>query len=172
MEKHINILILDDNRSMLETLKDILGAEGYDVVTVDSLEAAGKISARSFIIWSWLTLSSRRKRLGFIKRGQESQPGHDGDNIYRLCLFRNRDYRPAGRAFGYLHKPLNIEELKIMIKKALKAQALSLENKSLIVKLKKLSLKDPQTGLYNYRYLMERLSSEFKGLRGMSCLYQ
>ena len=49
-----------------------------------------------------------------------------------------------------------------MIKKALKAQALSLENKSLMVKLKKLSLKDPQTGLYNYRYLMERLSSEFK----------
>ena len=61
MEKHINILILDDNRSMLETLKDILGAEGYDVVTVDSLEAARKISARSFIIWSWLTLSSRRE---------------------------------------------------------------------------------------------------------------
>ena len=48
MEKHINILILDDNRSMLETLKDILGAEGYDVVTVDSLEAARKNISQKF----------------------------------------------------------------------------------------------------------------------------
>jgi len=48
MEKDINILILDDNQSMLETLKDILGTEGYNVVTADSLEAARKDISQKF----------------------------------------------------------------------------------------------------------------------------
>jgi len=63
-------------------------------------------------------------------------------------------------AFSYLRKPLNPDELKITIKKSVNEQKLSAENKNLLNKLKELSLKDTLTELYNYRYLMERLSSE------------
>src|SRR3990167_6509369 len=163
MEKYINILILDDNQSMLETLKDILGTEGYNVVTADSLEAARKDISQKFYHLVLVDLKLQEgSGLDLLRAAKKA----NRDTIVIIfTAFASLETAIAALqegAFGYLHKPLNIEELKIMIKKALKAQELSLENKSLIVKLKKLSLKDPQTGLYNYRYLMERLSSEFK----------
>ena len=83
---------------MLETLKDILGAEGYNVVTVDSLEAARKNISQKFFHLVLVDLKlPEGSGLDLLRGGQESQPGYDGDNIYRLCLFRNRDYRPARR---------------------------------------------------------------------------
>lgn len=163
MEKYINILILDDNQSMLETLKDILGAEGYDVVTVDSLEAARKNIGQKF--YHLVMVDLKLPEGSGLDLLREAKKASRDTMVIIFTAFASLETAICALqegAFGYLHKPLNIEELKIMIKKALKAQALSLENKSLIVKLKKLSLKDPQTGLYNYRYLMERLSSEFK----------
>lgn len=63
-------------------------------------------------------------------------------------------------AFGYLQKPLNTDELKIVVNKALKMQQLSFENKKLLEKMQDLSLKDVGTELYNHRYLIERLNSE------------
>jgi len=43
-----------------------------------------------------------------------------------------------------------------------KKSDLTLQNKRLLKKLKRLSLKDPLTGLYNYQYLIERLGTELK----------
>jgi len=55
-----------------------------------------------------------------------------------------------------------VDELKITMQNALKMQKLALDNKRLLKRLKELSLRDPLTGLYNYKYLRERLSLEFK----------
>ena len=60
-------------------------------------------------------------------------------------------------AFAYLQKPLNPAELKLTIQKALRMQALTFENHYLLKQLQDLSLIDPHTGLYNYRYLKRLL---------------
>ena len=68
-------------------------------------------------------------------------------------------------AFAFVQKPLDVDELKIAIKNALEMQRLTFDNINLLDRLKELSLKDAHTGLYNYRYLMERLTSEVKRAR-------
>ncbi|MFC1577197.1 diguanylate cyclase [Candidatus Omnitrophota bacterium] len=65
-------------------------------------------------------------------------------------------------AFAFFKKPVKAKDLKGAMHKGLSEQKLFLENKSVLHKLKELSLKDPHTELYNFRYLMERLESELK----------
>lgn len=163
MEKDITLLVVDDNRQILETLHDILAEEGYMITTAESIALAKKNIASKFFNVALLDLKlgegTGLDLLKAIKKASEDTM------VILFTAFASIETAIVALqegAFGYLQKPLNMEELKITLKKALKTQALSLENKGLIARLKELSLKDPLTGLYNYRYLIERLSSEFK----------
>lgn len=161
--KYINILILDDNIKMLETISDILSEEGYKITTADNLSLAKRNITRKFY---HLALVDLKLADGTgIDLLREIKKASSETMVIIFTAFASLETAISAMqegAFSYLQKPLNMDELKIAIKKALASQELSLENKILISRLKKLSLKDPQTGLYNYRYLMERLVSEFK----------
>jgi diguanylate cyclase (GGDEF)-like protein len=64
-------------------------------------------------------------------------------------------------AYDYLHKPL--EDMDVLLKaveRALQKRRLYLENQQLLQKLADLSIKDPLTQLYNYRFLGQRLTEE------------
>lgn len=163
MEKEINILILDDNDKMLETLRDILGEEGYKTTACASLQEARGALGRRFYNLALVDLKlSQGSGLDFLK---DIRKESEETAVIIFTAYASLDTVLAAvkdGAFGYLQKPLNMDELKITVKKALKEQELSLENRHLIQRLKELSLKDSQTGLYNYRYLIERLASEFK----------
>ena len=163
MEKDIRILIVDDNDKMCQTLQDILSEEGYVVSTADNTISADKIIAKKFHNLALLDLKlANGTGIDLLKHIKKL---NEDIMVIIFTAFASLETAIAALqegAFGYLQKPLNMDELKITIKKALKTQELSLENKHLVSKLKELSLKDPQTELYNYRYLMERLSSEFK----------
>ncbi|MBN1869510.1 MAG: diguanylate cyclase [Candidatus Omnitrophica bacterium] len=156
-----NILIVDDNRKMLETLGDILAEEGYTITGVENI-ACGKeeIEKKIYNIalidlklpdGSGLELlreihNNHKETLAIIFTGYASVQS----SIHAL----NKG------AFAYIQKPLNIDELKIAVKNALEMQKLIFANKRLVDELKELSIKDDQTKLYNYRYLMERLAAE------------
>lgn len=162
MEKRIDILIVDDNSKMLETLRDILGEEGYKVTIADSIALARENIEKKFY---HLALADLRLVNG---SGLDLLSAIRKKNAETMVIIFTA-YASLETAilamqegvFSYLKKPLNMEELKIAIKKALKTQELSLENKNLIARLKGLSLKDSLTGLHNYHYLMERIASEF-----------
>lgn len=161
-QKQPRILIIDDNENMLETLTDILTEKGYAITTAQSLAQAKKALTKNnfnlVLVDLKLPDGSGLEILNDIKQSKKEIP---------LVLFTA--YASVSTAisamndgaFGYLQKPLNFEELEAIIKKAMHMQQLKVENKSLINKLKSLSLKDTHTGLYNYRYLMERVSAEF-----------
>ena len=163
MEKDITLLIVDDNKQILETLHDILAEEGYMITTAESIALAKKNIASKFFNVALLDLKlGEGTGLDLLKAIKKA---NEDTMVILFTAFASIETAIVALqegAFGYLQKPLNMEELKITLKKALKTQALSLENKGLIARLKELSLKDPLTGLYNYRYLIERLSSEFK----------
>lgn len=163
MEKDKSILIVDDNDKMCQTLSDILNEDGYSVTIADNIISAQKIIAKKFHNLALLDLRlGEGSGLDLLK---EIKKLNEDIVVVIFTAFASLETAIAAMregAFGYLQKPLNMEEVKIIIKKALRTQELSLENKHLVAKLKELSLKDPQTELYNYRYLMERLSSEFK----------
>lgn len=163
MQDHTNIIIVDDDPGICETLKDILEEDGYKVTTALNIRDAQKALADKFYSIALVDLVL---------------PGGYGMEL--LKDIRRLNYETVvivftgfatiesailamnEGAFTYLKKPLNIDELKVTIKKAITMQRLLLDNKNLLDRLKELSLKDPLTGLYNYRYLRERLPSEFK----------
>ncbi|OGX41683.1 MAG: hypothetical protein A3F87_00725 [Omnitrophica WOR_2 bacterium RIFCSPLOWO2_12_FULL_51_24] len=163
MQNDISILLVDDDIPMCEGLKDILVEDGYKITCVNTITSAKRELADKFYNVALVDLK--------LPDGTGVELAKEVKNINADTIvivstgFASTESCIAAMsdgAFSYLQKPLNIDELKITIKKALKMQELSLRNKELLNRLKELSLKDPLTGLYNYRYLSERLPAEFK----------
>ncbi len=163
MNKGTHILLVDDDPAIVRNLNDILSEDGFKITGAGSVSQAKKKLKSKFFNIALVDLKlpddSGLKLLKEIKKTNEETI------VIVLTGFASIEsavYAMNEGAFSYIQKPLNIDELKITIKKALKMQELSLSNKNLLIRLKELSLKDPLTGLYNYRYLRERIFSEFK----------
>lgn len=161
--KDINILIADDDAVMLKNLDDILSEDGFKVTGVGTVLSAKKKLKKKF--YNIILVDLKLPDESGLKLLKEVKKINEETVIIVLTGYASLEsaiYAMNEGAFSYIQKPLNVDELKITIKKALNMQWLSLSNKTLITRLKELSLKDPLTGLYNYRYLRERLFSEFK----------
>ncbi len=159
----INILIIDDDVNLCANLKDILSADGYSITSFNSVaQAREELRQKSYnLIITDLKLPDGLGLELFKEAGKIDQD----IQIIVLTGFASLESSLAALnegAFAYIQKPINMDELKITIKRALKVQQLSISKKELVSILKEKSLKDPLTGIYNYRYLRERLSSEFK----------
>jgi len=156
----INLLIVEDDEKMIETLRDILEEE-YIITEVSTVSDAKKeIDSNSYDL-----------ALVDIKLP-------DGTGLDILDLAKQKDistiilagfasvdntiYAFNKGAFAYIRKPCNPDELKLTLTRAYELKDLLRKNKQLIVRLKDLSLKDMHTGLYNYRYLRERLEKELQ----------
>ncbi|MFH1191481.1 MAG: diguanylate cyclase [Candidatus Omnitrophota bacterium] len=163
MRKNIQMLIVDDDANICENLKDILSEEGYKITTVGNIALAKENLAKKFYNITLLDLKlPNGSGLDLLK---ELKKANSETTVIVFTGHASADNAIAALnegAFSYLQKPLNINELKITIKKAIETKELMFNNKDLLNRLKELSVKDPLTGLYNYRYLKERLSSEFK----------
>lgn len=156
----IHILIVDDDAALREELNNLLSREGYEIKGVGNVARAKKELKSNFynIVLVDLNLPDGPglKLLKDLKK-----------EIMVIILTGFASLESAVSAlnegaFAYIRKPFNMDEVKISIKKALKMQRLSWDHKSLLNRLKELSLTDAHTELYNYRYLIERLSVELK----------
>lgn len=164
--KEPSVLLVDDDTNTLEVLSDILSEDGYKVKGVKNVSAAEKEISENFynVVITDLKL-----------------PGKSGLELLKMIRSRKKDiaviiltgYASVDNsmealnegAFAYLIKPADPVTLKSFIKKAVNIQSLSQKNKELLRRLKTLSLKDSHTGLYNHRYLTERLSRELARAR-------
>lgn len=163
---NVNLLIVDDDGNMRQTLGDILGEEGYCIRGAANVAVArAELKRRCYnIVLIDLKLSdgSGLELLKEIKgKNQETA-------VIIITGYASLDSSISALnegAFCYIRKPLNPEELKLALKRALKMQKLSSDNRGLLEKLKSLSLTDSHTGLYNHRYLMERLAKEIARAR-------
>jgi len=159
----IHILTVEDKASIRDNLIDLLKTEGYKAKGVGTITEAKKEIKKRFynIVLLDLNLPDGMglELLNFIRSSSENTLSIIVTGVASL---ESAIVSLNEGAFAYVQKPLNFDELKIHIKKALAVQKLSVDNKSLLHRLRELSLKDTQTELYNYRYLMERLKSELK----------
>ncbi len=157
----INILIVEDNAGMVETLRDILLEEGYTIGSAPTIALARERLKEKFFNLVLLDLKlSDGSGLELLKEIKKTNRESMVIILTGYASLESSITALNEGAFTYLQKPLNMDEVKILVEKALKMQELSIENKELINRLKELSLKDVHTELYNYKYLMERLSSE------------
>ncbi len=121
-----NILLIDDDRLILGTLKRLLRGEGYNVTVAESgYEALEKIKSGSFdLIISDIRMSSidgiktlKQIRKFLTELGKELIPelvitGYDND--------RNRQRASELKVAGYIAKPFDLEELLSNIEKNIK----------------------------------------------------
>lgn len=126
------ILIVDDEKNYLVVLEALLGSEGYEIVTTDSAREAVR--------------SVRESDLDLVITDMK-MPGMSGMELLEQC----KKIRPGlpvimmtaygtiemaveamkKKAYDYITKPFNNEELKLIIKKALENYRLTKENRLL-----------------------------------------
>lgn len=155
------LLVVDDDENTRLVYEEILSEEGYFVETASTLESAvEELEKASYdLVLADLRLpdGSGLDLLGFIR---DSEIPAEVIIVTGYASVENTIEALNRGAFAYMQKPVNMEELKIFIARALKIKKLSADNRALLQRFKDLSLKDPHTGLYNYRYLSERLKKE------------
>jgi diguanylate cyclase (GGDEF)-like protein len=159
--KKFNIMIVDDSKNMRGTLSDILSEEGYRVQCAGTLaEAKQELRKRSYIAVLVDLKLPDGAGLDLLKKIRSE---YRDTEVIILTGYASLDSSISAinaGAFSYLKKPVDIEELKTVIARVTGARKLEIENRVLMKKLRTLSLKDSHTGLYNHRYLMERLAKE------------
>ncbi|MBF0503659.1 MAG: diguanylate cyclase [Candidatus Omnitrophica bacterium] len=156
-----SILIVEDNLQMSKTLYDILKEDGYSIARAETVAAAKLKIAEKFynIVLADLKLLDG-SGLDVLKAVKAPHPDTTVIIITAFASLETAVIALNEGAFAYLQKPLNPVELKLTIQKALRMQLLTAQNRYLLKQLQDLSLIDPHTGLYNYRYLKRRLEKE------------
>jgi len=159
--KDIKILIVDDNPKIGTTLSDILREEGYSVAKAETVAVAKRKTSEQF--YNIVLVDLKLKDGSGLDVLRAIKAPHPDTFVIIFTAFASVDTAITALnegAFAYLQKPLNPVELKLTIQKALRMQTLTFENHYLLKQLQDLSLIDPHTGLYNYRYLKRLLDKE------------
>jgi len=131
-----NILVIDDEKTMCNLLKDSLSEQGYNVTTTQKAKD-GLQHARNSLFDLIITDLKMPKidGIGIIRRIKE----FDTDNMVIVITGYPsfETVREALRlgAYDYITKPFNLEEIFFIVKRAIEFRRLQLANKKLMKEL-------------------------------------
>ena len=156
------ILIIDDEPDILKLLATILEEEGYAVLTAaDGQEGLARFRTdRPDLVITDMKMP-RKNGLDVLKEikaaGTEVEiiilTGHSDETTAIDCL-------RAG-AYDYILKPLEeLDVILVSIERALYKRSLEINNKQLVQQIEEMAVKDPLTGLLNFRQLHLALDEE------------
>jgi len=129
----INILVVDDDLDTRELLREVLGEEGYRVVTSGSGEealAAGKQECFDVII-SDMRLGPSLNGLDVLRAYKSIQPESEVILITAFGSMETAIEAVKAGAFDYLSKPFKIEEVLLQVQRALDNRKLLRQNRNL-----------------------------------------
>ena len=123
------ILAVDDEASHLQMLDAVLSAEGYEIHKAgDGQEAMSLVEERFYDL---ILMDIRMRKVGGIEALKKIKEMSPGIPIIIMTAYASVDTAVdalKSGAYDYLTKPLDIEELKILVKKALHHRKLEQEN--------------------------------------------
>lgn len=135
-EKKATIILVDDDEGMRETLRDILVDEGYQVMMFASgKEALKEIRKGLFDI---VIVDLKLPDVGGIQILEEAKEVNPESAVIVMTGYASLESAVEALnrgAFSYIIKPFNIDEVKVVIKKALHQIKLFKENQNLIDEL-------------------------------------
>ncbi len=141
-----SILVVEDNEDLCKTIADVMKHEGYGVKTAASGEEAIARIEKGLIDLVLLDIKLPKKSgLEVLARIRELQP-----ELLVIMITALTDARPAvealkSGAYDYLLKPFELDELKLVVAKALETHRLKLE----VARLKEQQRRRaPESGLY------------------------
>ena len=123
------ILVVDDERSMQEFLEILLRKEGYDVATVGDVPSALiALDSDDFdLVISDIQMPDR-SGLDLLRALRQAQPEIV---VIMITAFATTETALAAMkegAYDYITKPFKVDEIKLVVKKALEKKLLAAEN--------------------------------------------
>ncbi|MBI4685986.1 MAG: sigma-54-dependent Fis family transcriptional regulator [Nitrospirae bacterium] len=131
------ILIVEDEKSMREVLRILLEGEGYDVtVAADSVDSIGLLNKDIFDMV--ITDIKMPKMDGFevLRKVKDISPSTLVIMITAFGTTESAIEAMQAGAYDYIHKPFKIDEIRLVVKKALEKRKLSEEVSILREKIK------------------------------------
>ncbi|OIQ51394.1 Transcriptional regulatory protein ZraR [Pseudodesulfovibrio hydrargyri] len=126
------ILIVDDDKGHLSMLKTILGGWGYETASaMDGGEAVSAVKERPF---DAVLMDVRMARVSGIEALEEIKAYNPAIPVLIMTAYSSVDVAVEAMklgAYDYLTKPLNFDELKLTLERALEHRRLSEENRHL-----------------------------------------
>jgi two-component system, cell cycle response regulator len=163
--QRFRVLVVDDDRTNCERLLQLLGDEGYDVdVAFDGLVGLEKIRERAPDLVVLDVMMPKMNGLELCRIIKQSL-GELFLPVILVTVKGDIDSKVQGLKMGaddYLAKPYNPIELKARIGALLRIKELQDRVNGKRKALEDLSFTDGMTGIYNHRYLQQRMSEEFK----------
>ena len=130
------ILVVDDERSMREMLEILLRKAGHSVVLEeDGPSACSRISEEEFdLVISDLRIG-RHSGIEVLERTKAVWPQTEVIMITAFASTENAVQAMKLGAYDYVLKPFKVDELNVVVQKALEKRAIVRENASLRAKL-------------------------------------
>jgi DNA-binding NtrC family response regulator len=139
----LRVLIVDDERNQREMLAGFLDRKGYATTAVDSAEAAVELIGRkSFEIGLFDMRMSGASGLDLLRSVREKTPDLQVIMITAFGTVETAVEAMRAGAYNYLCKPVNLEELLELIKKAGERHYLLMENRILRERLEELEVQE------------------------------
>ena len=128
-----NILVVDDDAETLELLREILGEEGYRVVTSSSGEEALEVGKQELfdVIISDMRLGTSLDGLDVLRTYKTIQPESEVILITAFGSMETAIEAVKAGAFDYISKPFKIDEVLLQVSRALGNRKLVRENRNL-----------------------------------------
>lgn len=155
-----HILIVDDDPAIRESMDEFLHASGYVSSSVASAEEALEVLKTETVdvVISDIMLPG----MDGLQLTDRAKKNYDIDVIVMTGYSADYSYEEAisKGASDFVFKPVRFEELLLRLKRVLKERQLNHERLQMLEKLKKLSITDGLTKLFNSRYFYSQLKSE------------
>ncbi len=131
------ILIVDNEPRMVDSLKTLLTMEGYEVVGEnDAAEAMGLLERSDFDLVIADIRMPRYDGIELLRRAREKDPYMGVILITGYASLETAKNAVGEGAFGYLTKPLELDELKLVVARGIERRNVELERLRLLTELK------------------------------------
>jgi diguanylate cyclase (GGDEF)-like protein len=156
------ILIVDDDVTVAKLLSDFLSKSGFETYSANSADEAEKILKRKEI--KTVLTDIRMPGTNGIDFTKNIKKKYDLDVIVMTSYRAEYLYEDAinSGASDLLFKPIKFNELVLRINRVLKERSLMDERDSTIKKLKRLTIEDQLTELFNSRHFFDQLDNEIR----------
>ena len=155
-----SILVVDDDISVSKLLALCLSKSGFQIYTAKSSEEAEEILKNEQI--NTVLTDIKLPGTDGINFTKNIKKKYDLDVIVMTGYSAEFSYEDAinSGASDLLFKPIRTNELMLRINRVLKERSLLNERDKMIKELKRLTIKDSLTGLYNSKHFFDQLEKE------------
>jgi len=137
MSNQSRILLVDDEKRMCDSLRTLLEIEGYQVDALTDAEmAVDLLRSRPYDLVITDIRMPHLSGLDILKHAQQIDPHLEVILMTGYASLTSAKEAVDLGAFGYLTKPIELEELKVAIARSLDKRQIALEKESLLLQLK------------------------------------